>query len=293
MTEHGTFVINGTDRVIVSQLHRSPGVFFDHDKGAATSGKLLFSARVIPYRGSWLDFEFDAKDTIYTRIDRRRKISVTILLHALEFTNEEILDLFFSKDRFTLSNKGIKAEVNIDHLKGNIADFDLVVGKTNIVSKGKRINLGHIRQLEKLLKQKKYLDVSPEDLEGKIAAHDVIDKETGELILSANDYITQELLDILIDKGIKEIETIYINELDQGSYISNSLRVDASNTKEEALVEIYRMMRPGEPPTKEASENLFTNLFFNADRYDLSEVGRMKFNRRIGRSSDKGRFNSF
>ena len=288
MTEHGTFVINGTDRVIVSQLHRSPGVFFDHDKGAATSGKLLFSARVIPYRGSWLDFEFDAKDTIYTRIDRRRKISATILLHALEFTNEEILDLFFSKDRFTLSKKGIKVEVNIDHLKGNIADFDLVVGKTNIVSKGKRINLGHIRQLEKLLKQKKYLDLLPEDLEGKIAARDVIDKETGELILSANDYITQELLDILIDKGIKEIETIYINELDQGSYISNSLRVDASNTKEEALVEIYRMMRPGEPPTKEASENLFTNLFFNADRYDLSEVGRMKFNRRIGRSSDKG-----
>ena len=159
MTEHGTFVINGTDRVIVSQLHRSPGVFFDHDKGAATSGKLLFSARVIPYRGSWLDFEFDAKDAIYTRIDRRRKISATILLHALEFTNEEILDLFFSKDRFTLSKKGIKVEVNIDHLKGNIADFDLVVGKTKIVSKGKRINLGHIRQLEKLLKQKKYLDL--------------------------------------------------------------------------------------------------------------------------------------
>ena len=288
MTEHGTFVINGTDRVIVSQLHRSPGVFFDHDKGAATSGKLLFSARVIPYRGSWLDFEFDAKDAIYTRIDRRRKISATILLHALEFTNEEILDLFFSKDRFTLSTKGIKVEVNIDHLKGNIADFDLVVGKTKIVSKGKRINLGHIKQLEKLLKQKKYLDLLPEDLEGKIAAHDVIDKETGELILSANDYITQEILDILIDKGIKEIETIYVNELDQGSYISNSLRVDASNNKEEALVEIYRMMRPGEPPTKEASENLFTNLFFNADRYDLSEVGRMKFNRRIGRSSDKG-----
>ena len=288
MTEHGTFVINGTDRVIVSQLHRSPGVFFDHDKGVQTSGKLLFSARVIPYRGSWLDFEFDAKDTIFARIDRRRKIPATILLHALEFNDEEILNLFFSKDRFVLSKKEIKIEVKIDHLKGNIADFDIKVGKKLIISKGKRINIGHIRELQKLIKQKKYLVLPTEDIEGKIIAHDVIDKETGELILAANDFLTKDNLDLMIDKGIKEIETIYVNELDQGSYISNSLRVDQSSTKEEALVEIYRMMRPGEPPTKEASENLFTNLFFNEDRYDLSEVGRMKFNRRVGRNSDKG-----
>ena len=286
MTEHGTFVINGTDRVIVSQLHRSPGVFFDHDKGVQTSGKLLFSARVIPYRGSWLDFEFDAKDNIFARIDRRRKIPATILLHALGFSDKEIIDVFFETDKYQLSKKEIKLEINLDHLKGSVADFDINVGRKTIVSKGKRINALHIKQIKDT--RNKYLKLAFEDLEEKILANDLIDKETGELLASANDSLDKELLETIIEKGIKEIETIYINDVDQGPYISNSLRIDPSSTAEEALIEIYRMMRPGEPPTKDASENLFNNLFFNPERYDLSEVGRMKFNRRIGVDSKTG-----
>jgi len=286
MTEHGTFVINGTDRVIVSQLHRSPGVFFDHDKGVHSSGKLLFSARVIPYRGSWLDFEFDAKDNIFARIDRRRKIPATILLHALGLTDKEIIDVFFEKDKYRLSKKEIKIEINLDHLKGSVADFDINVGNKTIVAKGKRVNALHIKQIKDA--KNKYLKLSFEDLEDKILADDLIDKETGELLASTNDKLDKELLEIIIEKGIKEIETIYINDVDQGPYISNSLRIDPSSTAEEALIEIYRMMRPGEPPTKDASENLFINLFFNPERYDLSEVGRMKFNRRIGTDSDIG-----
>ncbi|MEO1929955.1 MAG: DNA-directed RNA polymerase subunit beta, partial [Gammaproteobacteria bacterium] len=276
MTEHGTFVINGTDRVIVSQLHRSPGVFFDHDKGVHTSGKLLFSARVIPYRGSWLDFEFDAKDNIFARIDRRRKIPATILLHALGLTDKEIIDIFFEKDKYLLSKKEIKIQINLDHLKGSVADFDINIGKKTIVGKGKRVNALHIKKIKDT--KNKYLKLSFEDLEEKILADDLIDKETGELLASTNDKLDKELLEMIIEKGIKEVETIYINDVDQGPYISNSLRIDPSSTAEEALTEIYRMMRPGEPPTKDASENLFTNLFFNPERYDLSEVGRMKFN---------------
>ena len=286
MTEHGTFVINGTDRVIVSQLHRSPGVFFDHDKGVHTSGKLLFSARVIPYRGSWLDFEFDAKDNIFARIDRRRKIPATILLHALGLTDKEIIDIFFEKDKYLLSKKEIKIQINLDHLKGSVADFDINIGKKTLVGKGKRVNALHIKKIKDT--KNKYLKLSFEDLEEKILADDLIDKETGELLASTNDKLDKELLEMIIEKGIKEVETIYINDVDQGPYISNSLRIDPSSTAEEALIEIYRMMRPGEPPTKDASENLFTNLFFNPERYDLSEVGRMKFNRRIGTDSEKG-----
>ncbi len=286
MTEHGTFVINGTDRVIVSQLHRSPGVFFDHDKGVQTSGKLLFSARVIPYRGSWLDFEFDAKDNIFARIDRRRKIPATILLHALGLNDKEIIDIFFETDRYLVSKKEIKIEINLEHLKGSVAGFDINVGRKTIVGKGKRVNALHIKQIKEA--KNKYLKLTFEDLEEKILADDLIDKETGELLASTNDKLDKELLETIIEKGINEIETIYINDVDQGPYISNSLRIDPSSNAEEALTEIYRMMRPGEPPTKDASENLFNNLFFNPERYDLSEVGRMKFNRRIGADSEKG-----
>ena len=286
MTEHGTFVINGTDRVIVSQLHRSPGVFFDHDKGVQTSGKLLFSARVIPYRGSWLDFEFDGKDTIFARIDRRRKISATILLHALGLNDQEIVDLFFEKDKYKISSTEAKINVNLEHLKGTIAEFDINAGKKLIVSKGKRINALHIKQIKD--SKNKYLSLNLSEIENKILAHDLVDKETGELFAKANDILTKELIEEIINNKITEIQTIYINDVDQGPYISNSLRIDPSSSKEEALIEIYRMMRPGEPPTKEASENLFTNLFFNEERYDLSEVGRMKFNRRISVSSDIG-----
>ena len=287
MTDHGTFVINGTERVIVSQLHRSPGVFFDHDKGKThSSGKLLFSARIIPYRGSWLDFEFDPKDALFARIDRRRKLPVTIILRALEMTNEEMLDLFFDTNEFYLSEKEIKMELVPDRLRGETATFDIKVGRKLIVEEGRRITAKHVREMDKSTVDK--LVVPAEYLEGKILAHDIVDTETGELLAAANAELTQELVEVLITGGIKTIRTLFVNDLDRGAFISNTLNIDPSTTRLEALVEIYRMMRPGEPPTKEAAENLFQNLFFNPDRYDLSDVGRMKFNRRVGRDNSEG-----
>jgi DNA-directed RNA polymerase subunit beta len=287
MTDHGTFVINGTERVIVSQLHRSPGVFFDHDKGKThSSGKLLFSARVIPYRGSWLDFEFDPKDCVFVRIDRRRKLPVSILLRALEYSNEEILDLFFEKNEFILSSKGITLKLIPERLRGETASFDIKVGRKVIVEKERRITLKHVREIEKA--NVKELEVPPDYLAGKILAHDIVDKDSGELIATANDELTVEVVERLIEAGIKKIETLYVNDLDRGPFISSTLRIDATTSKLEALVEIYRMMRPGEPPTKDAAENLFQNLFFNSERYDLSAVGRMKFNRRVGRDEILG-----
>jgi DNA-directed RNA polymerase subunit beta len=287
MTDHGTFVINGTERVIVSQLHRSPGVFFDHDKGKThSSGKLLFSARIIPYRGSWLDFEFDPKDSVFARIDRRRKLPVTIILRALEMTNEEMLDLFFDTNEFYLSEKEIKMQLVPDRLRGDTATFDIKLGRKLIVEEGRRITAKHVRDMDKSTVDK--LPVPAEYLEGKILAHDVIDTETGELLAAANTELTPELIEALIAAGIENIRTLFVNDLDRGPFISNTLNIDPSTTRLEALVEIYRMMRPGEPPTKEAAENLFQNLFFNPDRYDLSAVGRMKFNRRVGRDNSEG-----
>jgi len=288
MTDHGTFVINGTERVIVSQLHRSPGVFFDHDKGKThSSGKLLFSARVIPYRGSWLDFEFDPKDCVFVRIDRRRKLPVSILLRALEYTNEDILNLFFEKNEFVLSaTKGITLKLHPERLRGETATFDIKVGRKVIVEKDRRITLKHVREIEKAGLRE--LEVPNEYLIDKVVAHDVVDTSSGELIAAANDELTKDQVQKLLDAGIKKIETLYVNDLDRGPFISNTLRIDPSTTKLEALVEIYRMMRPGEPPTKDAAENLFQNLFFNSERYDLSAVGRMKFNRRVGHDSVTG-----
>ncbi len=287
MTDNGTFVINGTERVIVSQLHRSPGVFFDHDKGKThSSGKLLFSARVIPYRGSWLDFEFDPKDNVFVRIDRRRKLPATILLRALGYDTEQILDMFFDTDTVTLSKTKAKLNLVPERLRGETATFDIKVGKEVIVESGRRVTQRHIKQLEKAgIKQ---LDVPLEFLHGKVLAHNIVDKETGELLAAANDEITEELLQTLIDHGVKKIETLFTNDLDQGPYISTTLRIDPSTTELEAQVEIYRMMRPGEPPTKEAAQNLFNSLFFSPDRYDLSAVGRMKFNKRLGRDEVTG-----
>jgi len=287
MTDHGTFVINGTERVIVSQLHRSPGVFFDHDKGKThSSGKLLFSARVIPYRGSWLDFEFDPKDAVFARIDRRRKLPVTIILRALEFSNEEILDIFFEKNDFYLSKKDIKMGLVPKRLRGETALFDIKIGRKLIVEESKRITARHIREMEQ--STAKTMSVPAEYLVGKILAHDIVDEETGEILASANDELTEEIVESLVEKDVEHIQTLYVNDLDQGPYISNTLRIDATTTKLEALAEIYRMMRPGEPPTKDAAENLFQNLFFNPERYDLSAVGRMKFNRRVGRPESEG-----
>ena len=287
MTDHGTFVINGTERVIVSQLHRSPGVFFDHDKGKThSSGKLLFSARIIPYRGSWLDFEFDPKDAVFARIDRRRKLPVTIILRALEMTNEEMLELFFDTNEFYLSEKEIRMALVPERLRGDTATFDIKLGRKLIVEEGRRITAKHVRDMEKSTVDK--MIVPSEYLEGKILAHDIVDTETGELLAAANAELTPELVEALIAAGIESIRTLFVNDLDRGPFISNTLNIDPSTTRLEALVEIYRMMRPGEPPTKEAAENLFQNLFFNPDRYDLSGVGRMKFNRRVGRDTSEG-----
>ncbi len=288
MTENGTFVINGTERVIVSQLHRSPGVFFDHDRGKThSSGKLLFSARIIPYRGSWLDFEFDPKDLLYIRIDRRRKLPASILLRALGFTTQEILEMFFDNDVFSLSSKDIKMDLFPQRLRGQQANFDIATSKgTVIVEAGKRITARHVRELEK--SRVKRISVPAAFLVDRAAAQDIPDPETGELMVQANDILTEEIIEKLSEAGVKEIQTIYTNDLDQGPYLSETLRIDATGNELEAQVEIYRMMRPGEPPTKEAAAALFHNLFFNMDRYDLSAVGRMKFNRRLGRGEDEG-----
>lgn len=283
MTQNGTFVINGTERVIVSQLHRSPGVFFDHDKGKThSSGKVLYNARVIPYRGSWLDFEFDPKDNLFVRIDRRRKLPATIMLRALEMTTEEILSLFFEKDEVRIEGERLLMEIVPDRLRGETAQFDLLDADGNVlVETGRRISARHTRALEK--SKVTNLEIPAEFLVGRVIAKDYINKETGEIVVAANEELTLESLAALVESGISDFETLYINELDHGAYISDTLRIDGSSNKLEALVEIYRMMRPGEPPTKDAAETLFDNLFFSEDRYDLSAVGRMKFNRRLGR----------
>jgi len=287
MTENGTFVVNGTERVIVSQLHRSPGVFFDHDRGKThSSGKLLFSARVIPYRGSWLDFEFDAKDCVYARIDRRRKLPVTILLRALGYTDEQVLDLFFEKNTFYLSPQGIELALVPARLRGETASFEIKVGSKVIVEEGRRITARHVRQLEDAGVDR--LSVPAEYLVGKILAHDVVNTETGELLAKANEVLAAATVAKLVQAGVSEVRVLYVNDLDRGPFISDTLRIDPAKNRMEALVEIYRMMRPGEPPTRDAAENLFQNLFFNAERYDLSGVGRMKFNRRVGRTEIKG-----
>jgi DNA-directed RNA polymerase subunit beta len=287
MTDNGTFVINGTERVIVSQLHRSPGVFFDHDRGKThSSGKLLFSARIIPYRGSWLDFEFDPKDCVFARIDRRRKLPVTIILRALGMTESEILDTFFEKNTFYLSKDETALQLVAQRLRGETATFELRIGDQVIVEEGRRITARHVRQLEEA--GVKRLRVPREYVYGKVLAHDVVNTETGEILAKANEVLTALSVEKLIEAGIAEIQTLYTNDLDRGPYISDTLRVDPTKTRLEALVEIYRMMRPGEPPTKDAAENLFNNLFFNSERYDLSGVGRMKFNRRVRRESGAG-----
>ena len=287
MTDNGTFIINGTERVVVSQLHRSPGVIFDHDQGKThSSGKLLYTARVIPYRGSWLDFEFDPKDSLFVRIDRRRKLPATVLLHALGYDNEQILALFFDNVRFHLGTEGARMELVPERLRGETAQFDISAGGKRLVEAGRRITARHIRELEKAGVQE--LEVPDDYLPGKILAKNIVDTATGEVLANANDELTAELLRKLRKAGVQTLDTLYINELDRGPYISQTLKLDPTRTPWEALVEIYRMMRPGEPPTKEAATTLFHNLFFTLERYDLSNVGRMKFNRRLGRPTLEG-----
>ncbi|HEY5634937.1 MAG TPA: DNA-directed RNA polymerase subunit beta [Burkholderiaceae bacterium] len=288
MTNTGSFIVNGTERVIVSQLHRSPGVFFEHDRGKThSSGKLLFSARIIPYRGSWLDFEFDPKDILYFRVDRRRKMPVTILLKAIGLTPEQILAHFFEFDSFRLAPEGAMVELVPDRVRGEIARFDFVDKKGNvIVAKDKRINAKHIREMDAA--GMKRMSVPDDYLVGRSLAHDVVDAETGEIVAKANDEITEELLAKMRDGEVKEFRTIYTNDLDQGPYISQTLRADETADRAAARIAIYRMMRPGEPPTEDAVEALFHRLFYSEDAYDLSKVGRMKFNRRVGRDELTG-----
>lgn len=288
MTDTASFIINGTERVVVSQLHRSPGVFFEHDKGKThSSGKILYSARIIPYRGSWLDFEFDPKDLLYVRIDRRRKLPVTVLLRALGFTEEEILTSFFEMNTFHLKDDEWILDLIPSRLRGEISFVDIMdkEGKI-IVEKDHRISMRHVRQMEKLGLQQ--LSIPMDYLHGKVIGEPVVDIQTGEILAPANAEITTELLNSFKKAGIQSFKTLFTNELDRGAYISDTLRADVTNSCLEALVEIYRMMRPGEPPTKEAAENLFQNLFFTPERYDLSAVGRMKFNRRVGRQELTG-----
>lgn len=288
MTDNGTFVINGTERVIVSQLHRSPGVIFDHDSGKThASRKLLFSARVIPYRGSWLDLEFDPKDLLYIRIDRRRKLPATIILRALGYSTEEILAMFFENDSISIGESSYQIELVPERLRGQQLEFDIKGPKGKVIVEAeKRITARHTRELEKAGLTE--IEVPDEYVIGRTLATDIINQETGELLAEANQEITVELLDSLRENGVSGIETIYTNDIDCGPFISGTLRIDSTRSEEEAQIEIYRMMRPGEPPTKEASASLFGNLFFNNERYDLSAVGRMKFNRRLGRDNDEG-----
>src|SRR5689334_9281911 len=288
MTPTGSFVINGTERVIVSQLHRSPGVFFEHDKGKThSSGKLLFSARIIPYRGSWLDFEFDPKDVLYFRVDRRRKMPVTILLKAIGLNPEQILSHFFVFDNFRLMDSGAQMEFVPERLKGEIARFDLTDKSGNvIVEKDKRITARHVRQLEQT--GTGFVSVPEDFLVGRVIARNMVDPETGEIVAKANDEITEALLKKLRAAGIKEIQAIFTNELNQGAYISQTLGADETADQLAARVAIYRMMRPGEPPTEDAVEALFHRLFYSEDTYDLSRVGRMKFNARVGRDTPEG-----
>lgn len=286
MTENGSFVINGTERVVVNQLHRSPGVFYDHDKGKThSSGKVLYSARIIPYRGSWLDFEFDPKDNLFCRIDRRRKIPATIILKALDMGTEEILKNFYEIDNVHVEKEGISIELIPSRLRGQTLPVDLKIKTKVIVEANKRITARHVRELEQA--NISSLKVADDFLIGKVLAKDVFNQETGEVLIPANTEIDVTVIEALRESKVEELHCLYINDLDKGPYISTTLRADPTSNKLEALVEIYRMMRPGEPPTKDSAEQLFQNLFFNPERYDLSEVGRMKFNRRLKIDSEK------
>tara|TARA_B100001029_G_scaffold5343_1_gene3824 strand:+ start:3174 stop:7238 length:4065 start_codon:yes stop_codon:yes gene_type:complete len=288
MTEHGTFIINGTERVVVSQLHRSPGLFFDHDKGKShSSGKVLYGARVIPYRGSWLDFEFDAKDLVYVRIDRRRKLLATILLKALNLTNQQILEKFYDTEIYKIKKNEIyQLQVIPRRLMGRISPIDIKVKGEVVVKKGDRISARHIRQIESA--RIKNMDLPKEAIFGQVLAKDLLDKATGEIVLESNTVIDEENIELIEELKLTELETLYINDIESGPYIADTLRADTTANEIEALVEIYRMMRPGEPPTKEAATTLFNNLFFNSERYDLSAVGRMKFNKRLGLDDIEG-----
>ncbi len=282
MTINGTFMINGTERVIVSQIHRSPGVFFEHDKGKThASGKLLYSARVIPYRGSWVDLEFDPRDVIYVRIDRRRKFHATVLLRALGMTTEDLLNYYYRSDTIVFDGRKPALVFNPGHLIGAKVSADVRDPKSNdiIVKEGKKFTRPILRQMEAA--KMKQVPIVWEDILGRVAAHDIVDPQTKEVLVECNQEITQEKLDLIRDKGIHQIEVLFIDESSVGPYLRNTLLQDRIKSPQDAILEIYRRLRPGDPPTVESATNFFNNLFFNPDRYDLSKVGRLKLNHRL------------
>ncbi len=282
MTANGSFIISGTERVVVSQLHRSPGVFFDHDGGKNNaSGKLIYSARVIPYRGSWLDLEFDQKDLIYVRIDRRRKFPVTILLKALGYSVEQLLEYFYDLDKVVAKKGKLYREIDIERMAGQRALVDIVDPKSGevLVKQGRRITRAVVKRVRDL--DLKEIEISMDDLEGKVIARPIIDESTGEIIADANQEMTKSTMERAIASGIEEFRLIFFDGLSVGPYLRNTLLVDKITTKEEALLEIYKRLRPGEPPTPEGADQYFQRLFFDPETYDLSEVGRIKINHRF------------
>src|SRR6476660_1523301 len=282
MTPNGTFIINGTERVIVSQMHRSPGVFFDHDKGKThASGKYLFAARIIPYRGSWLDFEFDAKDIVYVRIDRRRKLPVTTLLYALGLDDEEILSIFYDRIPLKATKEGWRMPFRADRMRGIKSSSDLIDAKTGKVAieAGRKVTARLAKKLaDEGLKE---LLVKDEDLHGRYLAEDIVNMQTGEIYAEAGEELDAKLLATLKDLGLKEIPILDIDHVNVGAFIRNTLNIDTNSNNEEALLDIYRVMRPGEPPTLDAAATLFNGIFFDAERYALSDVGRVKMNMRL------------
>jgi len=282
MTKNGTFMVNGTERVIVSQLHRSPGVFFEHDKGKThASGKLLYSARVIPYRGSWVDLEFDPRDILYVRIDRRRKFHATVLLRALGMTTEDLLNYYYRSDTIVFDGRKPALLFNPQHLLGAKVGSDVRDPKTNdlIVKEGKKFTRPVLRQMESA--RIKHVPIGWEEIVGRLAAHDIVDPQAKEVLVECNHEITQEKLELIRERGIHQIEVLFIDESNVGPYLRNTLLQDKIRSPQDAIIEIYRRLRPGDPPTVESATNFFNNLFFNPDRYDLSKVGRLKLNHRL------------
>ena len=280
MTENGTFIINGTERVVVSQMHRSPGVFFDHDKGKThSSGKILFAARIIPYRGSWMDFEFDPKDIVNARIDRKKKIPATTILYSLGYDAEEILSMFYKSEDYTKYKDGWKKDFKAENIVGGKSLFPLVSKGKVIVEQGKKFTPRLLKQLEE--KNIKELEISNEELIGKFVSEDIVNTETGEIFAEAGEEITEELIALFELEKIKSIPVLVIDNINSSPFLRNTLALDKSIDKETALFEIYKILRPGEPPTVESATALFESLFFDADRYDLSDVGRVKLNMRL------------
>ncbi len=282
MTPNGTFMVNGTERVIVSQLHRSPGVFFEHDKGRThSSGKLLYSARIIPYRGSWIDFEFDPRDVLYVRIDRRRKFPATVLLRALGMTTEDLLNYFYKKDVIVLDGARYAKQFIPDQILGQRVSRDVKDPKSGevLAREGRKFNKAIVRQMEAAKISE--VPIAPEEVIGRVSAHDVVNPDTGEVLVQCNEELSEETIEKLKAAGVKKIEVLFTEDQPGGGPLRLTLAQDKLGSPQEAIIEIYRRLRPGDPPTVETATTFFNNLFFNPERYDLSRVGRLKLNHKL------------